>query len=105
MRMPDPVEPKLVVESHGIDNQRVSLPHASGIAEPRWIQILGMAAAVHKDLPVGMYVAFDQKEDEFGSLNDFERKRSLARDTRGQAACVRIIFRQPRPCELECPGL
>src|SRR5216683_4454243 len=58
MRVPSPIEPTLVVESHGIYDQRVSIPPASGVPVPKRIQILRMAS-VHEDLPVAMYVPLE----------------------------------------------
>src|ERR1700730_10930318 len=105
MRMADAIEPKLVVESHRVYDERVSLPFPPGIAEPTGIKVLGMRAAVHEDLAVGMHVSFDQEDDQLGSLDNLERKRRLARDARGQATCVGIIFREALFAELQGPGL
>ena len=63
MRMADPIEPEFVVESYCVYDERISLPCAPGIAKPRRIQVLGMAAAVHEDLPVGVHVSFNQEDD------------------------------------------
>src|SRR5579863_3233890 len=105
VRMADAIEPKLVVESHRVYNERVSLPFAPGIAEPTGIEVLGMGAAVHEDLAVGMHVSFDQEDDQLGSLDNLERKWRLARDARGQATRVGIVFREAPLAELEGPRL
>src|SRR5579859_588046 len=105
MRMADAIEPKLVVESHRVYDERVSLPFAPGIAEPTGIKVLGMRAAVHEDLAIGMHVSFDQEDDQLGSLDNLERKRRLAWDARGQAARVGIVFREALFAEFEGPRL
>src|ERR1700680_1835463 len=105
MRMADAIEPKLVVESHRVYDERVSLPFAPGITEPTGIKVLGMNTAIHEDLAVGMYVSFDQEDDQLGGLDNLERKRRLARDARGQATRVGIVFREALLAELQGPRL
>src|SRR4029077_12862 len=105
MRMADAIEPKLVVESHRVYDERVSIPFAAGIAEPTGIEVLGMGAAVHEDLAVGMHVSFDQEDDQLGSLDNLERKRRLARNARGQATRVGVVFREALLAELQGPRL
>src|SRR5215469_663332 len=56
----DAIEPELIIESDRVHNEGVSLPLSSGIAKPRWIEVLGVAAGVHEDLPVGVHVPLDQ---------------------------------------------
>src|ERR1700674_2809531 len=105
MRVASAIKPKLVVESHRVYDQRVSLPRTPGIAVPGGIEVLGMAAPVHEDLPVGMHVPFNQEDDQCGGLDNLPGKRSHAWYARGQAARIRIVFRQPLLGELESPGL
>src|SRR5438309_3833441 len=105
MRVADSIKPKLVVESDRVYDQRVSLPCTSRIAVPGGVQVLGMAAAVHEDLPVGMHVSLDQEDDQLGSLDNLPRKRGHARDARGHATRIRVVFRQPLPGELDSAGL
>src|SRR5579864_1664538 len=50
MRMPDLVEPGLVVETNRIDDQSVSLPLSNRVAHPAGIQILGMPPPIGPDL-------------------------------------------------------
>src|SRR4029077_21284545 len=77
----------------------------AGIAEPTGIEVLGMGAAVHEDLAIGVYVSLDQEDDQLGSLDNLERKRRLARDAGREATRVGIVFREALLAELDGPGL
>src|SRR5690242_15344629 len=105
MGVTNAIKPKLVVESDGVHDQRISLPLSAGVTEPGGIEIFGGAAAVHENLPVGMHVPFDENYDQLGSLDNLERKRSVTRDGRGQAIRFRVIFREPLSRDLDGPRL
>src|SRR3984893_13579317 len=105
MRMADAIQPKLLVDSHRVYDERVSIPFAAGIAEPTGIEVLGMGAAVHEDLAIGVYVSFDEEDDQLGSLDNLERKRRLARDAGREATRVGIVFREALLAELDGPRL
>src|SRR5215471_3210103 len=69
MRMSGGIKPGLVVESHGIHNQHVSIPLSNGVAEPARFQVFGMTTPIHEDLAVAVDVPFMQEEDERRSLH------------------------------------
>src|ERR1700676_3722396 len=50
VRVPDAVEPSLVVEIHGVGDQGVSLPMPNGVSHPRGTEIGIVWAAVREDL-------------------------------------------------------
>src|SRR5207244_6844083 len=50
MRMPGTIEPGLVVESHGVDHERVAIPMADGIAHISRREIWRMLAAIGVDM-------------------------------------------------------
>src|SRR5437868_13754130 len=45
------VDPTPIVETYGINDERISLPLSGGVAHPGRIAILGMRAAVQEHLP------------------------------------------------------
>src|SRR4030095_12651404 len=49
-RMPAYTEPALVVEADCLDDERVALPFAEGVAEPRGLALGGVVATVGEDL-------------------------------------------------------
>src|SRR5215467_10453591 len=49
------VDPALVVEAGRLDDQRISVPMADGIAEPRRLRIGREGTAIGEDLPVGVH--------------------------------------------------
>src|SRR5579872_4948634 len=58
------IEPELVVEAYGIDYQGVAFPLSDGVAVPSRFGVWRMAAAIHKNLPVTVDVAFIQKNNQ-----------------------------------------
>src|SRR5882672_5390412 len=101
MRVAGAIKPKLVVESHRVHHQRVSFPLARRIAVPGGVHVLGMAAPVHEDLPVGMHVSLHQEDDQLWGLDNLPWIRSHAWYASRQAIRVRIVFRQALLGELE----
>src|SRR5579863_2084159 len=45
------IEPGLVVKTRRVDNQRVAVPLARGVTEPRGVRVVAELTAVHKYLP------------------------------------------------------
>src|SRR6266516_650435 len=93
VRVSAEIEPKFVVESDRIDYQRVAFPVSDGVPVPGRIDILGMLAAVHEDLPVAMDVSFKQEEDVRWSLHDPPGVGGDTRHTRRQAVRLGIVLR------------
>src|ERR1051326_5539817 len=87
------VDPRLVVEADGVDDERVAFPLADRIAHERRVQIRRMTASVGRDTANQMHV-FVQDRDARRVLQDFDRKRrpERARNARRQAAPRRIVF-------------
>src|SRR6478609_7243640 len=50
------IEPELVVEADGVDDERVALPPADGMPQPRWNEALRMFTAIHVDDAMGAVV-------------------------------------------------
>ena len=50
VRMAAAIEPGLVVESHGLDDEDVAVPFADRVTQPARFRILRMRAAVEEDL-------------------------------------------------------
>src|SRR5580704_1685276 len=50
MRMAHLIEPGLVVETDGVDNEGVSLPFSDRIAHPAWVQVFRMRPGIRPDL-------------------------------------------------------
>src|ERR1700682_2993402 len=63
------IQPAPVVESSGIDNQRVSLPLTSRITIPGRQRDFGTAAAIHENLPKVSHLLVKDSDD-VRSLND-----------------------------------
>ncbi len=52
MRVTERIQPALVVESHGIDDQRITIPPANRVSQPKRVRIGWRFAPVHIDLPM-----------------------------------------------------
>ena len=65
------MQPTLVVEPCGIDDQRIGLPPADRVAAPRWLGIHGKRAAIDVDLPMRV-VHLIEHHDDARSLDDLE---------------------------------
>src|SRR5688572_15763729 len=52
------IEPELVVEADGVDDERVAIPASDRVAEPCRRGSLRMLPAVHEDLPEAVHVPF-----------------------------------------------
>src|SRR4029453_19541425 len=70
MRMTAPVEPRPIVEAGGFDDQRVPLPSANGIAQPRRVWIRRQLPSIHVDLPVPPRAVLVQQGNNGGRLHD-----------------------------------
>ena len=58
VRVPREIEPELIVEADGIDDQGIAFPFAGGVSVPGGVGVVGMSAAVHENLPVAVDVSF-----------------------------------------------
>src|ERR1700681_2978102 len=86
------IQPRLVIESGGSDDQRIAFPGACRKAHPSRIRIFLQRAAVHKDLAEQAPLMQDGYYG--GSLNDSAGKsagRGDARYTVGKAVGVRVV--------------
>src|SRR5579859_837619 len=63
-------EPSLIVEPYSIDDQRIALPMANGVAHPTRFGILHMSAAIGKDL-ANVVAVFEKHEHSSRSVNKF----------------------------------
>ena len=71
MRVPDAVEPSLVVEIHGVSDQGVSLPMPNRVSHPGGAESGVMRAAVREDLmPHG--VPLEKHDDLAGNLSNLQ---------------------------------
>src|SRR6516165_10910513 len=87
------IQPRLAVETAGLDNQGVAVPSADGIAHPRRVQIALELAAIKEDLPPQIE-RFIKDRNEFRRLDDLPwgRRRVDFGDALGQAIGVRVFF-------------
>src|SRR5262249_105870 len=69
LRVAAVVEPALVIETGGLDHQRIAVPLADRIAHVNRLYRLLKRAAIQEDL-TPMIVGFEQDRDQSGSLND-----------------------------------
>src|SRR5260370_41693222 len=92
MRVAGAIKPKLVVESNRVHHQRVSFPLAYRVAIPGGIQVLGMAAPVHEDLPIGVHVPFQQENDQLWGLDKLPWVDSHVWQSGRQIMAVRVGF-------------
>src|SRR5262245_66159066 len=95
MRRRSSIEPELVVEAHGVDDEGVVLVPADGMTEPGWLEVGGMLAAVQKDLaerphPLGQDVHVRGLLVRV-VLDEPERIRTVPQRTQRQAPADRII--------------
>lgn len=72
MRLAAVTKPRLIVEPCSVDDQRVSLPMANGVAHPGGFRILDVAAAIREDLTNDMAV-LEKHEHAPRSVNNLER--------------------------------
>src|SRR5262249_5918003 len=84
----------LVIESDRIHDERVAFPPCDRIAHPKRLQIFRMTAAVQKQLPITVHVAFIEDHDEFRRLNEFLWERGNTRNSCRKAASLGVIFAQ-----------
>ena len=98
------VEPEPVVESDGVDDERVSVPSANRVTVPRRVRIHGMRSSVHEDLPVAVNVRFEQEKDVRRRLHDPPRIRRDSRHAARQTIGLWVVFRLPRVHDLLADG-
>src|SRR6266542_4546486 len=93
MRMAGGVEPRLVVEAHRVDDQRISLPMADRVSHPIRIRIRGMAAPIQKDLTMAGSVVLEEHDEEGGSVNELigEERAGVGQSAR-ETACAWRVF-------------
>src|SRR5262249_43330571 len=96
VRVTAEVEPELVVEANGIDDQRLALVVADRVTVPRRIRIVGVFAAVDEDLPVAVDVALEEHEDVRWRLQQAHRIGRQARNAGRQAVRFGIVPRLAR---------
>src|SRR5438552_4805563 len=95
VRVAAEIEPELVIEPDGVDDERLTLVVADRVAVPGRIRIVGVLPAVDEDLPVAVNVAFEQDEDVRRRLQNAQRVRRLARHARRQTVRFGIVPRVP----------
>jgi hypothetical protein len=61
MRMPDPVDPAFVIDTHGVHDERVSLILANGVPHPRARKTRGMLSPIHVDAPYRVIIIEEQE--------------------------------------------
>src|SRR6266478_3511630 len=74
MRKTHGVKPCLVVEANRVHDKRVSFVFPDRMPHVRGVEVLGMAPAVHKDLPRDGLV-FEDHDDTVAGVDDFPGKR------------------------------
>src|SRR5207253_1773918 len=68
VRLAGGIQPGLVVETDGIDNERVAFPAADGLAGPAFgFEIQIMLAAIEEESAVAVCVAFPQEREGLGT--------------------------------------
>src|SRR5207249_3565125 len=105
VRVASEIEPESVVESNGIDNQRIAFPPANRVAVPGGIGVFGMLPTVEEDLAIAVDVALEQEEHVHPGLENAPRVRSLPRNAGRKALSLGIIFGHALACKLFGPGL
>ncbi len=66
------IEPSFAVETGGVDDERVAVPLAGGVAEPGGVGVLSKLAAIHEDLAIQVE-GFVKDQDNTGFLIDPKR--------------------------------
>ena len=77
-RMPEVVQPDVVVEASRRHDERVAFPFSDRVAEPLRVGILRDLAAIGEDLPVRVH-GFVQDDHHPGGVDDFEGVRHSGR--------------------------
>src|ERR1700674_273335 len=92
MRMAADIQPGLVVETSGIDDESVSLPFANGVAHPGWVGIFRMLPSIGKNLAHVVFV-FEVHDRAARNLEEFKRVRVGIDvwNTRREATKIRIV--------------
>src|SRR5262252_4843816 len=87
------VQPGLVIKTRRLDHQSVAVPFRRRVAQPGGKGVIPQFPAVHEDLTKEIHLLV-KNHDEFGSLDDLERKKTICVDPRNsvrQTSCQRII--------------
>jgi hypothetical protein len=66
------IQPAFIVEAARLDDQRIALPSANRVTEPRGLRIFGKQAAIRKDLPK-LYKFLEENQGHSGSADHLER--------------------------------
>src|SRR5579863_2979098 len=92
VRLAAVTEPRLIVEPRSIDDQRVALPMANGIAHPARFRVLQMAAPIGKNL-ANVVAVFKKHEHTAGSVNNFHwvKEQINSRHTGRKALKIGVI--------------
>src|SRR2546426_5308795 len=87
------IQPRFSVEASGVDDERIAVPLACRITEPRGRSILGELTAIKKDLPPKRMGLVDEDYESW-CLHKFPRwrRRIDPRYTLGQTVRGRIFF-------------
>ena len=51
------IQPRLVVEADGIDDERIAIPRCNGITHPERVHVFGMTTSVEEELTIAVHVA------------------------------------------------
>src|ERR1700674_2153027 len=97
MRMAADIQPGLVIEARGIDNESVSLPFSNGVAHPRGVGIFQMFPSIGENLAHVVFV-FEVHDRAARDLEEFNRVRVGIDvwNTRRKAAKIRVVGGQRR---------
>jgi hypothetical protein len=94
MWMTGVVQPRLVIETCRLDDERVPVPTAFRVSHPRWLRIAReRVIVVEEDLPEGR-ARFVEDDESARELDDLLRERYAVdtRESRRQAEALRIIL-------------
>ena len=86
------IQPGLVVETGGIDDESVSLPFANGVAHPGWVRIFRMLPSIGENLAHVVFV-FEVHNRAARDLEEFNRVRVCIDvwNTRREATKIRVV--------------
>src|SRR5438093_3119768 len=104
MGMTAEIKPELIIESDGVDDERVALPAADRVTVPSGVEIIRMFADIHEDLAIAVNISLEQEKDMGWRLHDSPWIGSDARYTGRQAIRLRIVLGLSRLHNLFCFG-
>src|SRR5262245_55932569 len=91
MRMAYSIEPTPVIESSGLNHQRVILPVANRVSEPGRVRVFRQLAPIHVDLPVTTSATLVKNCDDRIGLDDPVRGVQHFRGSAGQTVRDGIV--------------